>query len=629
MKYVLSGIAIICLFISTALKAQSPLFTAISDNEAKLTAQQLTKLQNLRTNPAYESITMVQMANLWTVQQDGTLLISIPGKPTRMAVANVIENPSRSRDGDLKWEGAFFLDTSYGGVHDTTGDGEITIYRKAGRYYGTINLPFDPDTYELASFEPGKTALIKYDLHHTQSLTCGEPNEGEPEITQRETASGCGTIRVLVLYTAAAANAVVDIAGTAQHCIDDMNGTVYNSEGSTLNFDYALAGVEYLENFQEVSDASKTLGNLKIFTAARAMRDHYAADLVVLLTDGNFPDPEFANLSILGLSYQGINPENGYSIVEADAANNNYCMNHELGHLMGCRHQQDFISATPHPDNTPGNAHGFRMIRRALFSPNTNYITMMHENNGIKRSHLFSTPYYQIWGHDMGTVDENYNAQAALINSCAVNAYRPDESREFAAAIQPDHYLNFPGNNVHFTATTNGVGIMPYTYHWYISPDGNVWTAIPGGSTADFTMPYKKRMYVMVDIYDAYGLSSLTTNHVNGAIANVFDPYNWTEPAVFTPGVGRMAQPQPADNFTVYPNPAENTVTLSYVPATANWTGGALRVYSADGKRVYAATVDGSHPSVTINVGKFANGVYFAELSTDKHIADVKFVINH
>ena len=117
----------------------------------------------------------------------------------------------------------------------------------------------------------------------------------------------------MVLHTAAAAE-ICNPRNQAQLFIRQSNEIVFNSEAEVR---FELAGVEELVGFEEFLNIVDTRNELRVNFNAQILRDSFRADLVVLLTDGNWTRGGTA----FGIGYldEWGREEFGYAVVEADA----------------------------------------------------------------------------------------------------------------------------------------------------------------------------------------------------------------------------------------------------------------------------------------------------------------------
>ena len=237
-------------------------------------------------------------------------------------------------------------------------------------------------------------------------------------------------IRVLVLYTPAAFFQISNIQGHAQISVDQMNQTFVNSG---ISAEAELVHVQ-LTNYTETNispTSSATHDNdLTRFTTdgdgymdeVHDLRREYSADVCVLMSD--IPN---------SLSFAGIartiksSTENSFCIVDYWYSYLNITFAHEMGHLIGCRHNESSDSSTqPYP-----YGHGYTVDDPS----NGSWRTIMGTTsscNGCPRNPYWSNPNVSIPFGVTGTVTTNDNARVIDENFENFKSHRPTNGTLFA-----------------------------------------------------------------------------------------------------------------------------------------------------------------------------------------------------
>lgn len=140
-------------------------------------------------------------------------------------------------------------------------------------------------------------------------------------------------IRVLVFYTSSAKSSVSNIQNTVFTAIALTNQSFANSQ-IAAQVELVFAGeTDYSESGNIFTDLDRfRIDNDGYMDAVHALRDIYSADVCVLLLN----DPNTCGLA----STINAVPYNAFCAVSTygTCATSNYSFAHEIGHLLGCRH---------------------------------------------------------------------------------------------------------------------------------------------------------------------------------------------------------------------------------------------------------------------------------------------------
>lgn len=206
-----------------------------------------------------------------------------------------------------------------------------------------------------------------------------------------------------------------------------------------------------------------------------AQRNTYAADVGVLLTDGN---------DGCGNGTINASATSAFVAVTADCATGNYSFGHELGHLFGARHNTEEDSST-----TPyAYGHGY-------LSPDGKWRTIMAYNcsNGCPRLNYWSNPAKTRNGVAMGTTGRNNNARVLNERAAVLAGFRGAPAGNPAVTVSNTGDYTIPDNNsggvsspvtVAVAGNAGAVTVDVKVIHPYvgdlvldlIAPDGTVYT---------------------------------------------------------------------------------------------------------------------------------------------------------
>lgn len=603
-------------FYANSLKAQ--LFTYVPDVSSGFTTSELQLIDSLRQDPLYDSIMIVQVSDVISTQDSGGIQINLPGSTITQAFISRLEMESLETPyGDYVWNGNFIgLSDDDNGDPAPTFDGAIHIFKEAGEYYGTLE-PFDANIhYKLISLGVGKNALIKFNMteyyNHVSSCTA-EMNSSPAE---KSTSTGpCDPVRVLVLYMENAQWGR-NIDQEINQAMALLDGATYNSLNTLNSYTkFSLAGKQMLTTTQfsptgvAENDADYLAGN----TWANYYRNLYKADLVICLTNAGYS-------GLIGNSSEiGPNDYAAYAVLEAKYMNTDYAFSHEIGHLMGCRHQQSSVSNLTYHDNTAGYDHGYQ-IKTGTSYGWKRYIDIMHENyNGARRDHIFSTPG-QIWrGKLYGTNSDNFAAKTLLDNHCTVSEFRSDDYHPFDATITGPH-TKTTGYTVNLTGNPIN-GFAGYKFDWWLSYDGGanwfnaaVQNPVPIGSLS-FVMPDVATVLVWMKATDG-------VNQTKVAFKTIYNDHPKWMYLVHGPysagksGVTNISSKEASKiEFNAAPNPAKNFVKFNVnVPTQLYKDGIIISILDVFGKEIAQKIIENPSESWKYDTSSLPSGTYFAKL---------------
>ena len=217
------------------------------------------------------------------------------------------------------------------------------------------------------------------------------------------------TIDVMVLYTSKVASKYVDVeTDLIAHSIAQANQSFVNSDIGNIRLhlvhsqqiDYDEADGTHFDHLYRMVDGAE------VFAKVRALRNEKRADVVVLIVDDG---------SGCGLATRvAADAEEAFAVVHHACAALTYSVPHEIGHIIGARHDMSLDqSASPFP-----YGHGY--------VNGTKWRDIMSYNescNGCPRLPLWSNPAIKINGEPAGTVLAD-NARVILEQAERVSMFR-------------------------------------------------------------------------------------------------------------------------------------------------------------------------------------------------------------
>ena len=232
-------------------------------------------------------------------------------------------------------------------------------------------------------------------------------------------------IRVLVLYTQNAQSSVNNIKNTILTAVALTNQSFINSQ---IDYQIELVYVG-LTNYTEsgfYTDLSRFRNTGDGYMdEVHTLRNKYSADICVLLIN----DCEYCGLAT-GI---GVTESNAFCVVSScgKCATTNYSFGHEIGHLLGCRHDPYVDSS-----NTPFSyGHGY-------VHPSNTWRTIMAYKDACgscPRKQYWSNPNVNYNGSPMGTTATHYNTRVWNQRSQTVMAFRqPDNNVTLTSSDMPN-----------------------------------------------------------------------------------------------------------------------------------------------------------------------------------------------
>ncbi|NWG75902.1 MAG: hypothetical protein HXY24_15090 [Rubrivivax sp.] len=207
------------------------------------------------------------------------------------------------------------------------------------------------------------------------------------------------TIRVLVAYTPRVSGAVADVPGLIEVAIAETNRSYDNSAiNARLQLVHSYQ-VSYTESGSFDTDLSYFRGNGDgRMDEVHTRRRQYCADVCVLLID---------NSSYCGLASTIMaDAATAFAAVHYDCATGYYSFGHEIGHLMGARHNPE-----ADPTNTPyAYGHGY------LHGPQFRTVMAYNCPGGCPRRDHWSNPGVSLMGFSTGTANHD---NARVLNATA------------------------------------------------------------------------------------------------------------------------------------------------------------------------------------------------------------------
>ena len=230
-----------------------------------------------------------------------------------------------------------------------------------------------------------------------------------PDAKRQALATKKITIDIMVLYTQRVAAKYVDVnTDLMALSIEQTNESFKNSGLGNIDLnlvhaqkiDYDERGGDYFSNLYRMVDGDG------VFAMVRRLRDEKRADVVALIVD----DPSGCGLS----TRVAADADEAYVVVHHSCAALTYTLAHEVGHIIGARHDRD-LDPTPSPfPYGHGYVHGTKW--RDIMSYRSSC-------GGCPRLPFWSNPMVKVRGERAGAIDTD-NARVLLEQAERVSLFR-------------------------------------------------------------------------------------------------------------------------------------------------------------------------------------------------------------
>ena len=295
--------------------------------------------------------------------------------------------------------------------------GVTATIRVGGEYYRIYSL--NPETHVLIDVDESK--FLEGDCVDEESTELGKKNQHSAftETSKVTPAAHQATvITVLVAYTDAAAKAANgNIARLIEDAEEETNES-YKKSGITQRIQVVhTEQVKYTTTGDSKKDINRFQGkNDNHLDEVHALRDRYAADVMVLITN----PPNYS-----GRAFEiGAKEDQAFAVINWDYLTWEYTFGHEIGHLQGARHD-------PYVDNdTSPYAYGHGYVYLSG-QPANNWRTIMAYRKECDDNNT-SCPKIQYWSNP----NVKYNKVAVGTAATHDNARVLDETAQTVAGFR-------------------------------------------------------------------------------------------------------------------------------------------------------------------------------------------------
>jgi len=480
---------------------------------------------------------------------------------------------------------------------------EVLLFYNDGYLHGMIH--FDSVAINIEPLDRNLVVFTELDPSSFDDCHVEEDNESNDnprkehnERGQQSTGhsmnmtSSNPVIDIMVAYTPQSAGASGDIQSLIDASIQSTNVSLQNSG---INASVNLVQTVQV-NYNDSGNMYNDLNWLMNSNTVSSLRDQYGADIVKLLV---------ASATGLCGTAAGIEviSDDAFAVTRNDCSVGNYTFAHEIGHLIGARHDNDPVS------NPRAYAHGF------VYNPAYWRTVMAVNQPGINRIPYWSNPSKSYGGVAMGTSHWNDNAR--------VWYERAETVSNFQSPSGPPPQVNITGpSNVpqgqsgSWDSNVSG-GTPPYNHRWYVDEsDGLGWKLIGMNSSVTHTNPNVMGFYLKLVAIDANQNSDELVKPIGGFLM----PKNVEH---------TTEHPEHFNLIGNYPNPFNPTTNIVYeLPEQSNVE---IHVFDIMGRHVSALkseTKSAGRYSTEFNAFNLSSGLYIARLRATG-LSGETFIVDH
>lgn len=458
---------LMCSFAISAF-SQKVFIEFLDKSKISLTTEQISKIYKTENTEYRENVKLVKVNELDSILKKNILNLNLPYYSCDLAFkyksSNYINKTDFSWYGELSGDGNSECEI-----------GSILYVKKDKKIHGQIEV--GNDVYEFIDIGDGIHLFYKYTEKAFEGICgitdkIGRKTNEDTKNAERSSCPGESIVNILVLFSLNANNAVADIDAVVQLSMQQLEGALNNSAVNPAQLNVNLVDVLQF-NFTETSDIFSDIEELSTNINAQNLRQTNEADLVVLLTDGDYGP-------ILGV-VPGIGPSfaDAYAIVEVDKATSHKTYAHEIGHLFGGRHDVDPIGTIEH---------GYTFKRWFLGKRRGTILAVLGSISGKpdRRILHYSNPDVEWRTENTGTHSENDNETHFENNGLTIAEFFPNNLPDFNVSIDGKSTVCVRSSNYYEAVIT--CGTTPYSFSWELSDDGINWNTISTTEGTDLTL---------------------------------------------------------------------------------------------------------------------------------------------
>lgn len=548
------------------------------------------EMRNKVLLPGMAEATWIVKANpIQNFVNEGNLQLTLPGMVNSMTFE---VDGVYSATPDDYYLAAYNVDGGFIQVSKSANDLMGTIYNSSeGRYYG------------LQSLSAETAVLLKYNEGFIPSGdVCPVFSDAEDEHQEASTthveASSCdnqnNTIRVLFLFSPAAAGKLPSMSAFAGMIIGQLNTSTYSSGLSPSEVVFEMANALPLPGFTENGCSTITLNDLKSNEIAKSLRNDNWADIVCLIVDD-------VNLGIppcdaTGNAVNDANAGNAFCFSEITGARFKFKATHGIGHIIGLKHQRCTNCFNIRCSWSNDYPHGYKISDA--------FRTIMADCDDPVRVSRWSADNVPFLGMETGN-QKNNNARKLRERAATVACFNPSNPPAMPTSV---FVAGPPSLCVGGTQTYSMAGQgNPFLAVWEMRTNNSLWTPLGVGPsiTVAGTVP-GTTIYLRLTVP---GVGSATKAISVAYCINNGESDDREDNWEYDTDINDLA---------VYPNPVTQELFI-----TKTTESDKIIVSDMHGK-VLVSTL--GKPEMSIDMAKFSNGIYFVTIMTKSNSQHFKIV---
>jgi Metallo-peptidase family M12 len=517
-------------------------------NETQLTESQLLNLGKIQNNLSFVDYDFIQIEDLALFQSGGLVQIYIPESQCQTVVFKA-KNVQYFSPNKYSWYGEIEqVDTC------SCFEGHLFVLAQDSIKIGYLKI--DDVGYTIGDIGGEVNVLGTVDTSYTIELQCsanGE-NEGISSVEAQDRGGNCD-IRVLILYTPAAADFVPNITATATVDLNMTNQFFRNSGLGKDEINLVLAdivGVDFTESsvikddLNEFTNSSSTIESIGGVPLATLITNA-GADIVMIL--GRSTTWDLAGLQ------QDFGPftQTSFAILQVgDGELSSIVFAHELAHLFGCRHEPCVVPGGSKCDDIGPIEHA-HVFKTGCFPNKKKRRTIMFSTADTKVIPHFSNPNVSYKGEATGETSRD-NASILRNNACTMaTAFAGGDQPLTVYILGKNYHCINSGNGISLSSIVYGGSPGTYTYEWRISNDGvNYGGIISTNQNLSISGPFLLGQIIWVRIKVISANNEINEDFFS--IGIVFCEHGHLRPE----------KPNRFDEIVVFPNPAVNYTRCSF-----------------------------------------------------------------